>query len=819
MSFSHDIARRRNLQLRVLSLAVLLLAACGGGDDDGSPGVEYFPPGGVSEEMRSARTDARLNLDHTVVTWLEAAGGHEGDTGDEDGVDEFAYHFDTPTELRLSLDEFDEAPTLIALDGEGNELARVDGDSGDAIITASGEHRFRFVHPHAGDASAAPILFFFRPLLPESETDGGAALTSGATGLQANSDDVATLKAGKDCFRCNLAGLSWNACPGVSLAGVNLSHSDFTSAVLACQTFESKSSTPTLLTATNFTNANLSTLTMKDVDLTDANFAGASFDVVTFDSVTATAIDFSDAEFANSIFGAAKGSGSSAYGATFAGAQFVRNSCLSTYDLRDSDFTSASFDSTSSVHGTLFAGANLYGVSFDGTKFAYSSTLPDCGQTASCTTVSVSGLCSNCPCTADFACREVESENHCVENQGPVSLSSSAVCQRPTVQPDPLGVLFQDSDLVGISFDGADFTNSMFVSSSLDNTSNFTATELGGVDFSQQDLGKAVDLSKAFLSATTNFEGAVLTDAANSRGVILSCNITAGTGGCEFPSGTEQFKGADLRYALLDDVELSQADLAGVNLTDASLVGADLSFANLQGASLKGATLGTAPGAGGAASLRGAYMINVDLTDADLRSVDLTAAHLYGAASDALFVRAALDSANLTDAILAGAVFTDATLNATVLNGAQLANASFEGATLTNAKFDDAYLQGVDFSSAASVTGMSLSNAAVSTNLTSTKCTLIPPGSWTYMDQDGTPYTYSFGATMLQKDPTMVCPDNAFGPCDTGDSLCPIMSGPFPPIPPCVPVEAYCYENCLSPPCFLDVPDSSGICPLVSNCS
>ena len=212
-------------------------------------------------------------------------------------------------------------------------------------------------------------------------------------------------------------------------------------------------------------------------------------------------------------------------------------------------------------------------------------------------------------------------------------------------------------------------------------------------------------------------------------------------------------------------------------------------------------------------------MINVDLTDADLRSVDLTAAHVYGAATDALFVRTLLDSADFTNAILAGAVFTDASLPAAVFNGAQLVNANFDGATLSNAKFDSAYLQGADFSSAKAVNGMILSNAAVSTMLTSKKCTLIPPGSWMYMDQDGIPYTYAFGETQLKTDATVTCPDGAGGPCTTGDSLCPIMMGPFPPIPPCVPAAQYCYENCLIPPCFKDVPDPmTHQCPSPSNC-
>ena len=104
--------------------------------------------------MHGERPAARLNLDHTVVTLLEAANGHEGDVGSDHGVDEFHYHFEEPTQIRLSLDRFDEAPELIALDDSGNEIAHVTAESGDAMITMSGHHTLRLVHPHAGDATA-----------------------------------------------------------------------------------------------------------------------------------------------------------------------------------------------------------------------------------------------------------------------------------------------------------------------------------------------------------------------------------------------------------------------------------------------------------------------------------------------------------------------------------------------------------------------------------------------------------------------------------------------------------------------------------------
>jgi hypothetical protein len=249
---------------------------------------------------------------------------------------------------------------------------------------------------------------------------------------------------------------------------------------------------------------------------------------------------------------------------------------------------------------------------------------------------------------------------------------------------------------------------------------------------------------------------------------------------------------------------------------NAEMVGIDLSYASLIGATFTGASLGTAPGAGGAANLSNAYMLNVDLSSADMRSVDLTGAHIYGANAAALFHETHLDSADLTGALLSEAIFSSTTLTAATLNGAQLVNANFDNATLTNAKFDNAYLQGADFSTAASVTGVSLANAAVSTTLTSTMCTLTAPGSWTYKEQDGTTYTYQFDATKLQTDGSVLCPDNRPGPCTTGDSLCPIEMGPFPVIPECVSSYDYCYENCLMPPCFQDKPPN---CPFAPTCN
>ena len=820
--------QRRPSRAAVFALALACAAALFAACDDGGGGraVDYFPPGGVSEPMSVGRPTGRLTLDHTVVTWLEAAGGGDGDTGSEDGVDEFPYHFEKPTKIRLSLDRFDEAPQLVALDGSGNEIARVTADSGDQEITVRGENTFRLIHPHAGDASAAPMPIFLRPILPEAAAEPAADAVS----AQANPNDVATLQASKNCPGCNLAGMSWNACPGgVTLAGLDISHADFTSANLACVSFvPDANNTLLLLSGAIFDDASLNEVTLRNVELTDAHFSGTTFDIAVFDGVLATATDFSNSSWANSVFGGAsvtpysnQTSGSYASGANFQGAQFKQSSCLSAFDLVGADFSGASFDSTSSVNRNVFAGANLFNVTFDGTKFRYDASLPHCGfPPESCCNDPTP--CPEFVCAATLGCEMLNSQMACVENQGPETLSMPAVCQRPTVPQTPKGVTIQNTNLTNVSFAGADLTNSVFTSNTLDHTTNFSAAILAGVDFSGEDLGRGVDLSTSFLSDTTNFAGAVLSDFPTSQqGVNLSCliNGTTQTGGCAFPQGTTEFKGASMQYATLTNVVLSEANLEQTMLEGANLIGAKLTFASLKGAKLNGAHLGVDPGMTGAAVLSNAYMIDVDLTDADMRTVDFTGAHIYGAATDALLVRTLLDSADFTDAILDGAVFTDASLPAAVFNGAQLVNASFDGATLTNAKFDGAYLQGADFSTAKTVEGIVLSNSAVSTTLTSQTCTLIPPGSWMYTDQDGIPYTYAFGATMLMTDTSVVCPNGSPGPCTSADSLCPLSSGPFPPVPPCVPTAQYCYENCLTPPCFKDVPDpTTHLCPSPSNC-
>ena len=196
----------------------------------------------------------------------------------------------------------------------------------------------------------------------------------------------------------------------------------------------------------------------------------------------------------------------------------------------------------------------------------------------------------------------------------------------------------------------------------------------------------------------------------------------------------------------------------------------------------------------GFSCLKRRFRRNVDLTDADLRGANMNKAHLYGMS---FLVRTMLDSADLTSAICAGAEFSGS-MTDTVFDGAVLVNATFNGANLSDAKFDSAYLQGSDFSSATNVTGVTIRNAAVSTM----------PGNWMFMEQDGTPFTFQYSATLLgalASETNVICPDGESGPC-TPDTLTPVMMGPFPAQPECVPSEMFCFENCLTPKNFSNTP-------------
>ncbi len=379
------------------------------------------------------------------------------------------------------------------------------------------------------------------------------------------------------------------------------------------------------------------------------------------------------------------------------------------------------------------------------------------------------------------------------------------------------GVVF-----VGANLAGADFTNATFLDSgrpplvndfsfaTLDSTCFIHATFAGSTYFTYATLTCA-DFSNVDLTAGQAIFGDTPArfDASRPcrtafRGARMDCDLVAQWGKFDLTNadvskcaafGLSGLANADFTDARMDGVSFFQADLQGVKFDHADLHGANLDYANLKGSSFVGAQIGVAPGSNGtvlSGSFAGAFMLDTDFTDADLRSVNLSNAHLYRSSTDVgvSFVRARLDSTNLTGAVLPGAVFTGSLTNAT-FNNAMLVNANFSGADTTGAKFDTAYLQGADFSQVRSIDNISLNNAAVS----------VAAGAWSFNEQDGTPSTYGYKATRLgalATDYGAYCPNGMSSPC-TGQQLVPSKGGPYPPVPACIPLKKYHYDNCPLP--------------------
>lgn len=449
------------------------------------------------------------------------------------------------------------------------------------------------------------------------------------------------------------------------------------------------------------------------------------------------------------------------------------------------DFTGASMMQASFVSAQL-AGVQFRGASMNGVDFCRFCSFTGMAPSA-CLTNSTSTDCNFSAPFPDQGC------DFSTDTAGTATNMSGSNLTMLTVAPC---TNFAGATLSNAVFEGNTFQSANFAGARLDNAAmqamfpdaTFTNAVLDGADLSSASAGGA-DFSGASLKATS-MKDAKFENARMMNAVLDGADLTQADG-----SGSD-FSGASLVSVTMKDgmftgAKLFEADLHMATLDGAVLVGANLDFANLRGASMVGAMLGVADAQSAQrASLVGAYMPDVDLTDADLRNANLTSAHIYGDQSLSKLVRVMLDGATMVGAICSGASFNQASLSRTQLNEAQLVSTTFNDAVLTGAIFDSAYLQGADFSSAMTTNGVSLNNAAIATM----------PGAWTYMDQDGAPVTFEYEATnlgALASDPTVICPDGMNGPC-TGDRLTPVMNGPFPPIPPCVPTPPQ-FDNCAAP--------------------
>jgi uncharacterized protein YjbI with pentapeptide repeats len=830
-------ARRRGAVFCALLLAAALVGSCGSDPDSVETVQGPLPVGGddaqaYSERFLAVNPRADLQPEHLAIVQLEPTEGDRHDTcADQEGVDCLPYFIAVETALTLGID--DSAPEVARLalrNAAGATVVSVEaGEQPVTAVVAPGEYVLQLTHTFAGDADADTPTIFLGPDVAEAEA--AAETTEPALAPATSAPPRSTsLTARGDCVRCNLArsDLTDQSFDGANLTSANFNEAKFLRTTLRNATLIGATMT-NLYPRTGDVYADGGNLT----DHFDADFSGAKAPGVTFTFFIEHVFNqeqalpffaiFRGATLDDTLWESEPTGPPSALRPDFSNASMKRahfsfmvlttpTKCAATSrarpdacSFRGADLTGAVFDdyfwnmNNTVVREFHTVGNNLAHCSFGveptsgrRTIMQQVQMLPTESRRADVSSADLSGadLTGAVLTSVELDDRGGQGCARQPSTLAGADLSGATLTNVKLTGANLSGAKFPGTRVPGVTWRGVNLTDATLTGlvPPTFNDIDVTGANFSGVDFNGFDLTRS-DFSKATLSSPPRLTGAKLSD--GTRGVTL--------GAVKFPPRYELFKGLDLTGVNLQGSELFEANLEGTILNHATLIGANLNFATLRKAKLRGAMLGVQPGSeASAASLRGAFMPDIDLSDADLRSVDLTGAHLYGDQTQTLLVRTRLDSAVFVNAICSGANFSGSLNNAAFV-GAQLVNTVFNGATLTGVKFDDAYLQGADFSNALSATGASLSNAAVSAMA----------GTWNFQEIDGTPFTIRYEATklgLLATDTSVRCPDGRFGPCCASGSLAtclneklkPVRNGPFPPVPDCVP-RGPRYDNCSTP--------------------
>lgn len=835
-----SVATRRGALGCALVLAAVLAGSCGDDSDSAETAQGPLPVGeaeaqAYSERFLAANPRADLQPDHLAIVQLEPTAGDRHDTcADRDGVDCLPYFVAAETALTLGIDESAPDVERLALrDAAGATVLAVEaGDEPVSALLAPGDYVLELTHTFAGDAAADTPTIFLGPEAPDAEADSAAAEAAAPEVRRAatSAPRSLSLTARGDCVRCSFARSDLT---DQNFDGANLSSSNFSQAKFLRTTLRNATLVGCTMTNLYPRSGDVYPDGGNLTDHFDADFSGAKAPGVTFSFFIETVYNqqwalpffaiFRDATLDDTLWESEPSGPPSTLRPDFSNASLKRahfsfmvltapTTCAAASrarkdacSFRGADLTGAMFDDYFwNMNNTVerdfrTVGNNLAHCSFGieptsgrRTIMRQVQMVPTESRRADMSSADLSGA-DLTGATLTAVELDDRARQGCARQPSTLAgadLSGATLTRVALTGANLSRAKLAGTKVSGVTWRGVDFTDAVLAGMvpPTFNDLDLTGADFTGVDFNGFDLTRS-DFSKAKLSNPPTLTGAKLSD--GTRGVIL--------GSVKFPSRYELFKGADLTGVNLQGAELFEANLEGTILNHATLIGANLNFANMRKAKLRGAVLGVQPGSeGSAASLRGAFMPDIDLSDADLRSVDLTGAHLYGDQTQTLLVRTRLDSAVFVNAICSGAQFSGSLNNAAFV-GAQLVNTTFNGATLTGAKFDDAYLQGADFANALSATGASLSNAAVSA----------APGTWSFQENDGTPFTVRYEATklgVLASDTSVRCPDGRFGPCCASgniatclnEKLKPVRNGPFPPVPACVPKPPR-YDNCVTP--------------------
>ncbi len=427
------------------------------------------------------------------------------------------------------------------------------------------------------------------------------------------------------------------------------------------------------------------------------------------------------------------------------------------------------------------------------------------------------------------------------------------------------GVDLSNLDLSGGQFPGSTFTGATLAYSSLqgatlDNANldgadtilfgaNFVSALLHCTNFSGADLSQAtVLLSSIKPIVTTDFScrvdltGAIFNLSSFPLTQWRYFNLTGATiNGVTGATLSTSANPLDLSGAILNQTLLSQVHLDGANLgcasaasgpectqliettltsaslkkatlVDALLQGAHLDFANLDGANLCAAKLNESPTSQLSATLQGAFLRNINLSQADLTGAFLANVNFYSTstptscapsacgftASCASAVNAKLNNTVFSGAYLDGVDFSGSTPQSVDFSNAWLAGSHFTNANLSQdpstgkrTDFTQALLQGTTFTNA-TVTGANFTSATVDLTHSTGQTLLAQLNPATHIAFPG--YTPWVGSTLgcvefVTKQNTglpgtnnsNLCPDGAGGPCSTTQWQSPKV--PSPPLP------------------------------------
>ena len=293
---------------------------------------------------------------------------------------------------------------------------------------------------------------------------------------------------------------------------------------------------------------------------------------------------------------------------------------------------------------------------------------------------------------------------------------TKAVCSESNFSPVELNrCLFEDTNFKRANLEYAKFNETGIFDTDFEcanlKSSRFKDCEFDKNYFANTNLTDA-NLSGAYLEKCA-FLGANLQDA-NFEGTILDvCQLDA-----SYCGGINLFK-AKQKYTEFTCVNFQNANLQRANFNGANLERADLQGAKLQGAKLKDSILDRA------------NLDNADLTNADLRAVKLDFASLEGAT---------LINVDLTD----GATLRSTYLHKANLTGAEITNGDLERshiteAILTGANFTGSNIDHVDFNSSNFDEAFSDTNPFVPSNIWEHKFGRMAFNKYPHLSREGVP--------------------------------------------------------------------------------